>query len=105
MAINTNISGIKIDSSADNGKVPVFNSTTKEFDMTTASGGGASTALDNLASVAINTSLVSDTDETDDLGTTLKKWLNIFVKNIGATATRVTKGWFTDIESTNMPTV
>lgn len=69
------------------------------------SGGGATTALDNLASVAINTSLVSDTDETDDLGTTLKKWLNIFVKNIGATATRVTKGWFTDIESTNMPTV
>lgn len=66
---------------------------------------GATTALDNLASVAINTSLVSDTDETDDLGTTLKKWLNIFVKNIGATATRVTKGWFTDIESTNMPTV
>lgn len=68
-------------------------------------GSGATTALDNLASVAINTSLVSDTDETDDLGTTLKKWLNIFVKNIGATATRVTKGWFTDIESTNMPTV
>jgi len=66
---------------------------------------GATTALDNLASVAINTSLVSDTDETDDLGTTVKKWLNIFVKNIGATATRVTKGWFTDIESTNMPTV
>ena len=25
--------------------------------------------------------------------------------SIGATATRVTKGWFTDIESTNMPTV
>lgn len=68
-------------------------------------GSGATTALDNLASVAINTSLVSDTDETDDLGTTVKKWLNLFVKNIGATATRVTKGWFTDIESTNMPTV
>lgn len=66
---------------------------------------GATTALDNLSGVAINTSLVSDTDETDDLGTTVKKWLNIFVKNIGATATRVTKGWFTDIESTNMPTV
>lgn len=71
-----------------------------------ASGGsGATTALDNLASVAINTSLVSDTDNTDDLGTTLKKWANLFITNIGATATRVTKGWFTDIESTNMPTV
>lgn len=65
----------------------------------------ANTALSNLSGVAINTTLVSDTDETDDLGTTLKKWLNIFVKNIGATATRVTKGWFTDLESTNMPTV
>lgn len=31
-------------------------------------GGGATTALDNLASVAINTSLISDTDNTDDLG-------------------------------------
>lgn len=62
-------------------------------------------ALDNLASVAINTTLASDTDNTDDLGTTLKKWANLFVTNIGATATRVTKGWFTDIESTNMPTV
>jgi len=68
-------------------------------------GGKANTALDNLADVAINTSLVSDTDNTDDLGTTLKKWANLFVTTIGATATRVTKGWFTDIESTNIPTV
>lgn len=29
---------------------------------------GATTALSNLASVAINTSLISDTDNTDDLG-------------------------------------
>ena len=66
-----------------------------------AAGGGANTALSNLASVAINTSLVSDTDNTDDLGTTLKKWANLFVTTIGATATRVTKGWFTDLEVTN----
>lgn len=65
----------------------------------------ASTTLSNLWTVAINTSLVSDTDNTDDLGTTAKKWANLFVTTIGATATRVTKGWFTDIESTNMPTV
>lgn len=65
------------------------------------SGGGATTALDNLASVAINTTLVSDTDNTDDLGTTLKKWANLFVTTIGATATRVTKWWFTDLEVTN----
>lgn len=37
-------------------------------------GGGASTALDNLASVAINTSLISDTDNTDDLGSATKEW-------------------------------
>lgn len=70
-----------------------------------ASSAGANTALSNLASVAINTSLVSDTNVTDDLGTTLIKWNNIYVANVGATGTRVTKGWFTDIESTNMPTV
>lgn len=35
---------------------------------------GASTALDNLASVAINTSLISDTDNTDDLGSAAKAW-------------------------------
>lgn len=61
----------------------------------------ANKALDNLASVAINTSLISDTDNTDDLGSALKKWANLFVTNIGATATRVTKGWFTDLEVTN----
>lgn len=68
-------------------------------------GGGANTALSNLASVAINTSLISDTTNTDDLGSSSVLWANLFVTNIGATATRVTKGWFTDIESTNIPTV
>ncbi|MDD5441414.1 MAG: hypothetical protein PHZ27_04330 [Candidatus Omnitrophica bacterium] len=33
---------------------------------------GATAALDNLASVAINTSLVSDTTNTDDLGSSTK---------------------------------
>ena len=73
--------------------------------VASSGGSGATTALDNLASVAINTSLVSDTDNTDDLGTTLKKWANLFVTTIGATATRVTKVWATDSESTNIPTV
>ncbi|MCF7843897.1 hypothetical protein K9M47_03290 [Candidatus Gracilibacteria bacterium] len=39
MAINRVISTINIDDSADNGKIPVFNSTTKVFDMTTPSAG------------------------------------------------------------------
>jgi hypothetical protein len=46
--------------------------------QTTVITGKASLALDNLASVAINTSLISDTDSTDDLGSLAKKWANIY---------------------------
>jgi len=42
-------------------------------------GGGADTALSNLASVAINTTLVSDTDNTDALGTTAIAWSDLFL--------------------------
>lgn len=42
--------------------------------VSVASAGGATTALDNLASVAINTTLVSDTNDTDDLGTSSIRW-------------------------------
>lgn len=62
---------------------------------------GANTALSNLASVAINTSLISDTDATDDLGSSSIKWNNIFGVNLGATGTRFTTGWFTDLTVTN----
>ena len=82
-------------------KVMRVNAGETDFELATISTGGATTALDNLASVAINTTLVSDTDNTDDLGTTLKKWANLFVTTIGATGTRVLKGWFTDLEVTN----
>ena len=47
-----------------------------------AGGGGATTALDNLAAVAINESLVSDTDSTDSIGSTLKKWLKGFFDSL-----------------------
>jgi hypothetical protein len=103
--------------------------------------GFATKALDNLASVAINTTLVSDTDNTDSLGTTAIAWSDLFLGNgavitfnsapstadvtithsantltlaggdlimatsLGATATRVLKGWFTDLEITNLPTI
>lgn len=40
---------------------------------------GADTALSNLASVAINTSLISDTDSTDNLGSTSIYWANSYV--------------------------
>ena len=55
---------------------------------------GASLALDNLVSVAINTSLISDLDSTDDLGSSSIFWdetfsdeLIFFVGGMGTTAT------------------
>lgn len=45
-------------------------------------GGGANTALSNLAAVAINTSLISDTDITDDLGTSAIAWNSLYVNRI-----------------------
>ncbi len=39
---------------------------------------GASLALDNLVSVQINTSLISDTDSTDDLGSASVFWREVF---------------------------
>ena len=45
---------------------------------------GADTALSNLASVAINTSLVSDTDSTDKLGSTTIAWANLYVDTISS---------------------
>jgi len=42
----------------------------------------ATKALDNLASVAINTSLISDTDSTDNLGSTTIAWANLYVDTI-----------------------
>jgi hypothetical protein len=38
----------------------------------------ASTALSNLAAVAINTTIKSDADNTDDLGATTKRWKDIY---------------------------
>jgi hypothetical protein len=43
-----------------------------------SSGGGANVALDNLSGVSINTSLISDTDATDDLGSVAIAWNNIY---------------------------
>ena len=45
--------------------------------------GGATVALDNLASVAINTSLLSDTDNTDALGSISKNWSDLFLGDGG----------------------
>lgn len=41
--------------------------------------GGANASLSNLSSVAINTSLVSDGDNTDDLGSSSARWKDLFL--------------------------
>lgn len=74
MANNRVINGIAVDDSADNGKVPVFNSTTKSFDMTTPSGGGG--AWTELASVDLSGGAASSLSS----GTiTAKNKLRVFV--------------------------
>jgi hypothetical protein len=45
-------------------------------------GGGANTALSNLSAVAINATLVSDTDITDDLGTQAIRWRNVYASSL-----------------------
>lgn len=46
------------------------------------SAAGANTALSNLAAVAINTSLVSDSDGVDDLGSESNRWFNLYAERI-----------------------
>ena len=58
-----------------------YNDLIQLWEQVSTGGGssGANTALSNLASVAVNTSLVSDTDNTDDLGTSSIYWRQVFV--------------------------
>lgn len=58
--------------------------TSEWADIALADLGGASSALDNLASTAINTSLISDTDSTDDLGSNDKKWKDVYAETINS---------------------
>ena len=57
-----------------------------------AASGGANTALSNLASVAINTSLISDTDSTDDLGSSTIFWANAYIDNLYLNTTAFLSG-------------
>ncbi len=62
--------------------------------------GFATRALDNLAAVAINTTLVSDTDNTDDLGTSSIFWRTGYFKTsieLGATDTTLTRAGAGDV--------
>jgi hypothetical protein len=53
-------------------------------DVTGSGSGYATKALDNLVNVAINESLVSDTDITDDLGTGDVRWNDAWVETLSA---------------------
>lgn len=54
----------------------------QDIEIAASGGSGATTALDNLASVAINTSLISDTDVTDDLGSLSIRWNNVYAATL-----------------------
>lgn len=84
----TSLAGLSYSSNAL--KVVRVNAWETDFELATISSSGATTALDNLSGVAINTSLISDTNNTDDLWSTGIRWR---------------KSWVVDAESTNTPTV
>lgn len=70
--------------------LPSTNGSSGQFLQTDGSGnttwatvsGGATTALSNLASVAINTSLISDTASTDNLGSSGIPWNNVYADEL-----------------------
>ena len=71
-----------------------FNGTTLNIPQYQAAGSYALVGLSNLAGVAINTTLVSDTDNTDDLGTSAIFWRTGYFKTsieLGATDTTITR--------------
>jgi hypothetical protein len=56
----------------------------------TASGGGASTILDNLGATAINASLLPNTTNSIDLGSTSKYWQTLYATTVNSAAVHVT---------------
>ena len=82
------ISGMTDVTSADADYILIWDATDsllKKCDMGEVRGGagGATPALDNLAAVQINTSLLSDTADTDSLGTATAEWLNLYIGDLG----------------------
>jgi hypothetical protein len=71
-----------------------------DYDDLPGAGGGANTNLNNLTATAINLSLISDTDITDDLGTEALRWKDVYAATIGtgqtATDTFKIRGYDTD---------
>jgi hypothetical protein len=93
-----NITGTSVSSTFANG-IQISSGCYLMPDGTCAGSGssGANAALSNLASVAINTSLLSDTNNTDDLGSYVLSWKNIYASGtiFGSLATSTWYGSFT----------
>jgi len=62
------------------------------YSIPTSASAGANPALSNLVSVAINDSLISDTDSTDDLGSSSVYWANTYSDKIYLNATATLDG-------------
>lgn len=69
----TTVVSVSAATAPTSGQVLTASSTTLAA-WATPSAAGATIALDNLASVAINTSLISDTTNTDDIGSNAIRW-------------------------------
>lgn len=67
--------------SPSDGAVPTYNAANDQFELQVGGGGGgANTELSNLASpTQINTTLESDTNNTDDLGTSSVAWRTAYI--------------------------
>jgi hypothetical protein len=66
-------------SSPTNGHVLVYNSTLSKWQANTGGGGGAATNLNNLVSTSINASLIPSVNSTIDLGSSSKRWKDIYL--------------------------
>lgn len=77
----TVLAGVTDDANTEIRMLRVDPTTKRLLISAVVTGSGANTALSNLASVAINTTLVSDTDNTDALGTAAISWSDLFLGN------------------------
>jgi hypothetical protein len=66
-------------SSPANGHVLTYNSTLSKWQANTGGGGGAATNLNNLVSTSINASLIPSVNSTIDLGSSSKRWKDIYL--------------------------
>jgi len=78
--LESNGSGVVSASSVTNTELGYLSGVTSS--VQTQLGGFATKALDNLASVAINTSLLPATDDVIELGSNTKEWLTAWVSNL-----------------------